>query len=566
MPISRTCSTNASVVSSTSNPGIASSLSSVPPVCPSPRPLIFPNGTPQAATIGPTASVVLSPTPPVECLSTTRRPSARAEVDRLAAPHHRVGERERLRGREPLEVDGHQKRGDLVVRHVAARVLEHELRDLVPGELVAVALALDQLGGADHGVRIGWPGMPRDGRLPVQPGVHGRADVGELALVDPARSVSARDVREQHRVLARVVGRRRRGIAAVVGREDQQVAGPQRLEQVRQPAVEVLEAAVEVDRVVAVPPERVRLDEVHEDEAVVELLQQLLRLLYAVDVRLRRMRLVDVDAREDVADLADAVHLLARVAGEREVVRPLRHERVVVAVRRAHVVVGRAGERPRDHAADCVLAGEDLARDLARLVELVERHRLLVRRDLEDGVGRRVDDPLAGLLVLLAELLDDLGARRGLVAEHAAPGAVHERVDDVVREPVRIRRERLRGDDAHQLPVAGGRVLALRPLEEPARDRRRSRLRRAALELLDVPEPERLHVREIEAADGLRDVRERVRALVAVPVGVRQRAGPDGVEHDHAGTRSRGLGHPAILGSAWTTSSGYSLSSSTSPP
>ena len=49
---------------------------------PSPRPLIFPTGTPQAATIGPTAIVVLSPTPPVECLSTTFRPSARAEVER----------------------------------------------------------------------------------------------------------------------------------------------------------------------------------------------------------------------------------------------------------------------------------------------------------------------------------------------------------------------------------------------------------------------------------------------------------------------------------------------------
>src|SRR5207247_1198618 len=60
----------------TRKPGIASSLSSVPPVWPRPRPLIFPNGTPQAATIGATAIDVLSPTPPVECLSTTLRPSA----------------------------------------------------------------------------------------------------------------------------------------------------------------------------------------------------------------------------------------------------------------------------------------------------------------------------------------------------------------------------------------------------------------------------------------------------------------------------------------------------------
>ena len=49
----------------------------------------------------------------------------------------------------------------------------------------------------------------------------------------------------------------------------------QRLEQVGQPAVEVLQAAVEVHGVVAVAPEHVRLDEVHEDEALVDLLQEL---------------------------------------------------------------------------------------------------------------------------------------------------------------------------------------------------------------------------------------------------------------------------------------------------
>src|SRR5438067_1785991 len=83
--------------------------------------------------------------------------------------------------------------------------------------------------------------------------------------------------------------------------------GPQPLEQVGQPPVEVLEAAVEVDRIVAVAPETVGLDEVREDEPAVELLQQLLGRLDAVDVRFRRVRLVDVAARKDVADLADAV-------------------------------------------------------------------------------------------------------------------------------------------------------------------------------------------------------------------------------------------------------------------
>ena len=51
-------------------PGMDSSLSSVPPENPRPRPLILTTGTPQLATKGARISVVVSATPPVECLST----------------------------------------------------------------------------------------------------------------------------------------------------------------------------------------------------------------------------------------------------------------------------------------------------------------------------------------------------------------------------------------------------------------------------------------------------------------------------------------------------------------
>ena len=51
-------------------PGIDSSLSSVPPVYPSPRPDIIGTTAPAAATTGAITSEVLSPTPPVLCLST----------------------------------------------------------------------------------------------------------------------------------------------------------------------------------------------------------------------------------------------------------------------------------------------------------------------------------------------------------------------------------------------------------------------------------------------------------------------------------------------------------------
>ena len=65
----------------TRKPGIDSSLSSVPPVCPSPRPDILPKMAPQAATSGASTSVTLSPTPPLECLSSTgRRRTPRSSV------------------------------------------------------------------------------------------------------------------------------------------------------------------------------------------------------------------------------------------------------------------------------------------------------------------------------------------------------------------------------------------------------------------------------------------------------------------------------------------------------
>ena len=179
---------------------------------------------------------------------------------------------------------------------------------------------------------------------------------------------------------------------------------------------------------------------------------------------------------------------------------------------------------------------------LTGLVELLQRDRLLVGGDLEDGVRRRVDDPLPRPLVLLAELLDDLGPRGRLVAEDAATGLVHEGVDHVVREAVRIGGHRGRRDDAHQLPVAGRRVLALRPLEQAAGDRGSSRLRRAALERHDVAEAERLQRGQVETSDGAGDVAERVRPLIAVRGRVGQLSRANGIEHDYARPR-----HAAIL-------------------
>ena len=92
--------------------------------------------------------------------------------------------------------------------------------------------------------------------------------------------------------------------------------GRSAVEQVGQPPVEVLEAAVEVDRVVAVAPEHVRLDEVREDEALVELAGAAPRSALIPST----FDFVGCDSSmsqpgEDVADLADAVHRRRRPRG-----------------------------------------------------------------------------------------------------------------------------------------------------------------------------------------------------------------------------------------------------------
>ena len=114
----RPAAVNRSTGRSTRNPGIDSSLSSVPPVWPSPRPDTIGTATPHAATAGASGIEILSPTPPVECLSILARAMPR-QVEDVARAHHRVGPRRELAVVEAAEEDRHQHRGDLVVGDLA---------------------------------------------------------------------------------------------------------------------------------------------------------------------------------------------------------------------------------------------------------------------------------------------------------------------------------------------------------------------------------------------------------------------------------------------------------------
>jgi hypothetical protein len=103
-PTSVNCRIISSLVRAARQPGMLSSLSSVPPVCPRPRPDSCGTATPNTATSGASGRVILSPTPPVECLSEVGLSSAaklirsplaiiaivRSRISRRSIPFRRI--------------------------------------------------------------------------------------------------------------------------------------------------------------------------------------------------------------------------------------------------------------------------------------------------------------------------------------------------------------------------------------------------------------------------------------------------------------------------------------------
>jgi hypothetical protein len=92
---------------------MASSLSSVPPVWPRPRPEIIGTKPPHAAASGASISETLSPTPPVECLSTTGPAAVARPVEHGAGFHHGARQRDPLRIVHAAEEHRHGERGGL---------------------------------------------------------------------------------------------------------------------------------------------------------------------------------------------------------------------------------------------------------------------------------------------------------------------------------------------------------------------------------------------------------------------------------------------------------------------
>ena len=119
-----------------------------------------------------------------------------------------------------------------------------------------------------------------------------------------------------------------------------------------------------------------------------------------------------------------------------------------------------AQEGACDHAAHTVLALEHFAGDLAVAVELMHRHQLFVGGHLKYAVGAGIDDKGVFFHGLLAIILQHLRAGIGLVAQHLVAGLFLKLVDERLREALRKGGQRFGADNARDLPVADGGILA----------------------------------------------------------------------------------------------------------
>ncbi len=275
----------------------------------------------------------------------------------------------------------------------------------------------------------------------------------------------------------------------------------------------------------------IEIDQIHEDQAALQFVQRGERFRHAVGIALGLFVFADAAAEKNVEDFADAVDLDLSVVELIEQHAFGRGNGVIVAVGRARERARLPDKRTRDHAAHFVRAAQNITRDFADLVKLPERNHFFVRGDLEDAVGRGVDDRRAGAHVFFAQFLDDFGSGRGVIAERAAADVAFELVHDLGRKTVRVERKRFRQMNADHLPVAGGGVFP------GGRQRTFSKSRRGPVhgphmrERLQIPQSKLGEIRQVQSA-GASDIAQRVAARIAISSGVRHFAGAHAVEHD----------------------------------
>lgn len=286
--------------------------------------------------------------------------------------------------------------------------------------------------------------------------------------------------------------------------------------------------------------EHVEINKIGEEETARLAPERLTEFGHAIGVVFCGDVVFDAAAVVDIVNLADAENADLGV-GENVKEHGTRwFDSVIMAALSAPIISRRASKRSRDDASHAMRTIEKFARDLAHFVELSNRNGLLVRRDLKNAVARRVDDRIAGALMLLPEFLDDFRAGGGLVANGFAANGALEFLDQVAWETVFVYGKGLIKPDTAHFPVASGRVLA--------GGNRDSLPERADRMPRRVEMRERFYVRQAEAHEIRQtqrpragDVTERVAAHVAVIGGIGKLADADAIENDPDDSRKWGV-------------------------
>ena len=114
---------------------------------------------------------------------------------------------------------------------------------------------------------------------------------------------------QERNVLTRMVCAGGSRIVAMIGGDDQQIVSADAWQQRGQPGIETLEVRSVTRRVVAVPINRVEIDEIREYQAGRRRIERAFDFVHAVGVTRRVDRLGNAAAGEQILDLADGEHV-----------------------------------------------------------------------------------------------------------------------------------------------------------------------------------------------------------------------------------------------------------------
>ena len=153
--------------------------------------------------------------------------------------------------------------------------------------------------------------------------------------------------------------------------------------------------------------------------------------------------------------------------------------------------------------------------------------------DLKNAVRRGVDDQRPGAQMFFSIVANNIGARIGLVTEHAAPGQLGEACNERVWEAVREGRQGGGGDKTGDFPVSDGGVFAHGRL--PHAGKRRAGRGNASAYTFYIEKSERGEVRAVESGVAA-DAAQGVAALIAEMCRVGRGADAHGVENNQKQT------------------------------